>query len=954
MSNLNAPVNGGTVRGTNVADVINGSANADALWGLGGADVINGGAGNDTIEGDGIYTVADAVNSTGTALLSNASSVLTISVLPSLTSMGVLANGQTVWQLRNTSNVAEVVVFQSASKGNGSYGPVTYTIPPHSDLLVTSPSTGTHKLYFNNLPVDTKSSSSLAFANSTAYGAAVDGDDILSGGDGDDTIRGNGGNDTLNGDAGNDTLDGGTGNDKLVGGAGADRLIGGDGIDTADYSSSTAGVTVNLELGTGKGGDAEGDTLSGIENLKGSQFNDVLTGNGAINMIDGGDGNDIITGGSNNDQLFGGAGDDLFLAEWSNSGDRYDGGTGVDTFSADVPVLNAYAQEIDLVTGTNNWQDTFVNIENLIGGANSDKFWGTAGENSFWGRGGNDVLDGRGGNDKLYGEAGNDSLIGGEGNDLLVGGIGSDTLTGGEGVDTADYATSIAGVNVDLSAGVGAGGDAEGDKLASVENVVGSKFNDVLTGNADSNAITGGEGDDLIAGGAGADNLNGDIGLDTVSYAGSGSAVTVNLTTGLGADGDAEGDVLSGFENITGSNFNDNLSGDAASNTLAGGLGGDTLRGWDGVDVLNGDAGNDRLNGGAGADQINGGAGIDTGDYANSSSAVTVSLLTNVGLGGDAGGDVLTSIENLSGSDHDDVLIGDDGDNRLAGGTGADRLIGGGGNDSIFTGSGYDYVDGGAGNDTVSYANSWDKVIVDLAAGTGQYGEASRDVLINVENLVGSNFDDILTGDGNANKLNGMSGVDILNGGAGNDVLIGGLGGDTLIGGDGTQDVASYEAALEGVVLNLTTGGTGGEAAGDTFTGIEFAYGSAFNDTLTGNDLVNRLVGGAGNDILNGAGGNDYLLGGVGNDTLIGGAGADVFVFDGSFGNDTISDFWFGAGRTDRVQLLGSDLHNFTELLSHAEDSANGVVLHVNGGLDSITFTGLTLAQLNADDFLFA
>ena len=144
------------------------------------------------------------------------------------------------------------------------------------------------------------------------------------------------------------------------------------------------------------------------------------------------------------------------------------------------------------------------------------------------------------------------------------------------------------------------------------------------------------------------------------------------------------------------------------------------------------------------------------------------------------------------------------------------------------------------------------------------------------------------------------------------------------------------------------------DATGDTYLNVENVLGSAFNDKITGDDLINRLNGGAGNDVLNGAGGNDYLLGGVGNDQLIGGVGADVFVFDSAFGNDTISDFWYGAGRTDRVQLLGSDLHSFADVLAHATDTANGVVLSVNGGHDSITFTGLTIAQFNADDFLFA
>ena len=1015
MSVLNAPSAGGTVRGTNSSDLITGGIGADMLWGLGGDDVISGGDGNDTIEGDGVYTVFDSVRLTGSAVFSNLGGVSSVSTLPALTSMGVLSSGETVWRLRNTSDVVEVVVFQSASAGVGSYGPVTYSLPPHSDMMVTSFNTSTHKLFFADKQVDVKAAGPQVFAYNTPYGATSEGNDTLSGGNGNDIIHGHGGNDILHGDAGNDLLDGGTGNDWLDGGAGADILIGGDGIDTADYSASGAGVNINLETGMGKGGDAEGDTLSGIENLIGSKYDDILVGDGNVNMIDGGDGNDTITGGHNNDQMFGGAGNDTFLVEWSYHGDHYDGGSGIDTFSADVPVLDGYVQEIDLATGTNNWEDTFVSVENLIGGANNDKFWGTDGENSFWGRGGNDLLDGRGGDDKLFGDAGDDTLIGGAGNDLLIGGTGADKIVGGDGIDTADYSASAAGVSVNLLTGTGTGGDAAGDSISSVENVVGSKFADVLIGDAGANTLTGGAGDDVLNGGAGADLLNGGegsdtadystssvgvnlnlatgafsggdaqgdsllsienltgsafndtiagnaaanvlnggAGVDTLSYAGSTSAVTVDLTLNTAAGGFAEGDKISNFENLTGSDFNDILNGDKNSNVIDGGAGNDVLQGWAGDDTLNGGLGNDRFFSGLGADRLNGGDGIDTADYKYSAVGINVSLVTGLGHGGDAEGDTLTGIENLSGTKYADTLIGDDGANRISGGGGGDHLYGGGGNDSFFTAGGYDYVDGGAGIDTVSYADSWDYVIVNLATGTGQYGAASRDTIVNVENVIGSDFNDKLTGSAVDNHLSGGAGNDVLNGGDGNDVLEGGKGADSLIGGTGAADVASYQNAAEGVAVNLVTGGIAGEAAGDTYNGIEYVYGSAFDDKITGDEGINRLVGGAGNDALNGAGGNDYLLGGAGNDTMTGGIGADVFVFDGKFGQDTLADFWAGVGRTDRVQLLNTDLHSYADVLSHLTDTAGGLVLAVNGGADSIILVGVHLPQLHADDFLFA
>jgi serralysin len=178
-------------------------------------------------------------------------------------------------------------------------------------------------------------------------------------------------------------------------------------------------------------------------------------------------------------------------------------------------------------------------------------------------------------------------------------------------------------------------------------------------------------------------------------------------------------------------------------------------------------------------------------------------------------------------------------------------------------------------------------------------------VYVNVENIEGSAFDDRITGDANVNRLTGLAGSDILDGGAGNDVLVGGLGVDTLIGGDGDRDAASYQDAALAVIVNLALSGTGGEAAGDTYSGIEYVYGSTFADQIAGDAAINRLTGGAGNDVLDGAAGNDYILGDAGNDTLIGGVGADVFVFEKGFGNDTISDFWTGVGRTDRAWLTG-------------------------------------------------
>ena len=152
-------------------------------------------------------------------------------------------------------------------------------------------------------------------------------------------------------------------------------------------------------------------------------------------------------------------------------------------------------------------------------------------------------------------------------------------------------------MTVNLATGVGTWGDAQGDSYTNIENVVGSDYDDTLTGDANAN---------VLEGGAGADVLDGGAGSDTASYESSSSGVTVNLATNSATGGDAQGDTFTSIENLTGSNYNDTLTGDANANILAGGLGNDTLSGGDGSDLFifqMGD-GTDTINGGAGGGWI--------------------------------------------------------------------------------------------------------------------------------------------------------------------------------------------------------------------------------------------------------------------------------------------------------------------------------------------------------------
>jgi Ca2+-binding RTX toxin-like protein len=435
-----------------------------------------------------------------------------------------------------------------------------------------------------------------------------------------DQIDGANGNDNLIfGYGGRDSINGGAGNDTIIGGPGQDTIDGGSGIDTADYSTSASAVTVNLTTGTGTGGDAQGDVLSNIENLNGSNYNDSLTGDAGANLLMGNDGNDTLRGGGGDDTLIGGAGADVL-----------DGGTGIDTASY---AISGAAVTVNLTTGTGTGGDaqgdTLTAIENVIGSSYNDSLTGDGNANVLSGGGGNDTLSGGAGNDLLNGGIGNDSLLGGDGNDTLIGGEGADVLNGGNGTDLADYSASVSGVTVNLTTGTGAGGDAQGDTLTGIENLAGSAQNDSLTGDGNANVLSGGAGSDTLSGGAGndtlfggdgndtliggtgADVLDGGAGIDTADYSSSTAGVTVNLITGTGTGGDAQGDTLTSIENLTGSGQNDILTGDGNANVLSGGAGNDVLSGGAGNDTLLGGVGNDTLIGGTGADVLTGGAGND-------------------------------------------------------------------------------------------------------------------------------------------------------------------------------------------------------------------------------------------------------------------------------------------------------------------------------------------------------
>ncbi|MEM1364874.1 MAG: calcium-binding protein [Pseudomonadota bacterium] len=374
-----------------------------------------------------------------------------------------------------------------------------------------------------------------------------------------------------------------------------------------------------------------------------------------------------------------------------------------------------------------------------------------------------DEISGRNGNDTLFGFDGNDYLFGGTGNDTLIGGRGTDALFGGEGTDTADYSDATSAVAVRLDGNAPGFGDAAGDYFSSIERVIGSDFVDFLVGDGNDNVLEGGLGDDVVfgeggndtlIGGPGADLFNGGQGNDTVTYDDNrltGDGVAARLDTGQGTFGNAAGDTYQDIENLTGTRLTDFLVGNDGNNILEGKRGEDVLFGLGGNDILRPGLDEAFFEDPNKADIVNGGSGIDMVSYIDvvGGRSVEVYLDGSAANAGAAEFDMISEVENVEGTNADDVLVGDSFSNVLIGAAGADILRGGAGSDTLFGGSGADTLTGGADADVFYFntATSFVDVISDFD--TSQAGEVLYfdGLLTGVFNFLG--VDDPFTGGGN-------------------------------------------------------------------------------------------------------------------------------------------------------------------------------------------------------------
>lgn len=744
-------------------------------------------------------------------------------------------------------------------------------------------------------------------------------------------IVGGAGDDALLGLEGNDTLDGGAGGDLMVGGLGDDLYKVDSAADVVAEDALASGFDIVESSAT--------YTLTNfVENLylvgiaaingTGNTLNNVLTGNEAANILDGKSGLDTMTGGDGDDTYYvDNAGDkvtetnssssqidtvyssisyalranleNLILTGTStlvgmgnnrdnqltgNSGantlngafgaDTMAGGDGNDTYIVDnagdiVLETSNSASQIDLVASTVSFT-LGANVENLrlLGSAAIDGTGNTL-NNIIYANAGNNVIDGLGGNDTAsYASLNLLSLSGGS--------LTSSTVTS---------SVSTAGVIVDLNI-VGIQ-DTQGsgfDRLVGIENLTGSDFNDELTGNAGANILDGGEGADVLTGGMGNDiyvvdaadvvvELNGAIeGIDTVQ-----SSVDYRLTANV------EHLVLTGSAaSGIGNNLDNQLTGNSSANFLDGRAGADQMNGMTGNDTYVVDNLGDEITDSSGIDMVM--------TYINHTLGTTIENLRFMG----------TNSLNGTGNNLNNVVWMNIGDNVVDGG-----------NDTLF---------GGVQGDTLSYEfGATAGITFDLAiTGAQATGGSGSDTVVNFENLTGSNYNDLLSGTGAANTLDGLAGVDTVSYANAtalvavdlssqtattlgvtdivrnfenivasnfNDVLIGDLGNNAFDGGSGIDTVSFQNVKLNegGIVANLTTAGAQNTRASgvDTFIRVENLTGSVNDDILTGDGVANVLDGSDGNDVLRGEGGRDSLTGGLGDDWINGGASIDTAIFSG-------------------------------------------------------------------------
>ena len=947
------------LEGANGADLLSGAAGNDTLIGGNGNDTLAGGAGDDLIDGLGVRQPA----TNGSEPLAYPSEFNEVSYADATTGVSVnLATGSAQDGSGGTDTLLNIQAVRGSDHDDvltgsnstdtveefeGGAGNDTINGQGGLDVVRYGGATG---------PV------TVDFGTGTATGAGVDSDTFsnvegVSGSAQDDTITGGGafefvdyassgagvavtlgasgaatgganGTDTLinvdgvRGSSRDDTLTGSERDEWFAGGLGSNTISGGDGVDWVDYQGFDGilggfqhlGVEVDLAAGTAvnennNGPDSESDllrdTLSGIENVRGTQFYDRITGNEANNLIEGldgegeligGGGNDTIIGGASSDSPYfglgggdvidGGAGDDSLMGEAGS--DQLHGGSGNDFIDGGAIVgddINevGYSDstagvDVNLGTGVADdgmgGADTLVNINKVTGSGFDDTLTGSAIANRI------------------------ETFVGGEGADNIDG--GAIDAAGGNGnlLMFTDNFGATTGVVVNFGTGEVTDEFGNADTIANI-NMVRSAFSDDLLIGSNTTAHTEvfflTEGNDTVDGMGGEDLLS-------LRYAG---GSTVDLETGT-ADAYGGAIELHNIEHVEGSDMDDTLLGSSVANRLDGGDRDDRLEGRGGADTLRGGAGTDTLEGGSGDDILDGGDGWDAVYFSDSvvpSAGVQIDLAagTAVDLSGTHGSDGLESIEEVHGSSAGDTIVGASGvDEMFFGRDGNDSIHGGGGNDRLHGDNGDDtLIGGGGGHDFLTGGAGADRFVLNAAPAGGtsvstisDFGEGNDRIVLDNQVFAALSQTGLLSSESfvSGNFSGGISGAAQE---ADDHILYDTASGDLYYDEDGSGSTAAVmiaelqsESGSVPVLSSSQVFVSAGSLAADwgATTGDDSLTGSADNDTMVGLAGNDTITGGEGNDLIDGGEGNDSLVGGSGDDALTGGTGADTLL--GGAGND--------------------------------------------------------------------
>ena len=773
-----------------------------------------------------------------------------------------------------------------------------------------------------------------------------------------------------------DTLKGGGGADVFVGGGGADRMDGGAGEDSVTYHLSAAGVTVTLDGAAGTGGDAQGDVLTTIENVVGSDLVDRITGNASANLLWGGEGGDTLDGAAGADTLAGGAANDILKG--GSQDDRLIGGGGNDTLdggagAGDVAIFSGNCPDYDISYDQASGTWTVAHVRgggadgtDTLRGVEFVQFGDHPANQLQVGRsicpsGGQDlafVIDTTGSMSDDIGQVKaaanslitqifNDSLSGAKSRIAIVGykdpGETSTILAfTDQSTVEARKAAAISAIN---SISVGGGGDLPEGVYSGLRHAlagaVGAWREDanirriVLFGDAppkddylraEVEALAA----DVLSDGLPPVSISAKTSgaLTTISVAANVEGVVVNrsveiYTVVVGADPDAG----TSFLDIADANNGLNLRADNAGQVvqaLSEAITAPYLVSIEGTadpDVLGGTIAGDRILGLAGADNLVGGSGEDT----------------------------------LLGGDGADILDGGAGEDRMDGGRGIDRMAGGEGDDLYLVDDSGDLIVelAGQGEDFVKATANF--VLPPEVEQLTLFGEARNGTGNDLANVIGGNVrDNLLLGGGGTDFLAGNEGNDRLDGGTGADFLYGGAGSDFYYvdqaadqvldtGGDGNDRVfasVSYTLAAFVQVETLSTADNAGTAA----------------INLTGNELANTIFGNAGANILDGKAGADTLAGLGGNDFYHVDNAADRVVEGVSEGNADriLASVSYTLGGGVHVELLTTDGNlgtkaiNLTgnELANNIFGNAGANILDGRAGAD-------TLIGFGGNDFYY-